>query len=67
MKIISNKEWKEHDQLIKKLMKENHQLKRDLSDLQNFCLRFANDNTKFGNAYNLDFPNSKKSYEDKIY
>ena len=67
MKIISNKVWKEHDQLIKKLMKENHQLKRDLSDLQNFCIRFANDNTKFGNAYNLDFPNSKKSYEDKIY
>lgn len=67
MKIISNKVWKEHDQLIKRLMKENHQLKRDLSDLQNFCIRFANDNTKFGNAYNLDFPNSKKSYEDKIY
>ena len=67
MKIISNKVWKEHDQLIKKLMKENHQLRRDLSDLQNFCLRFANDNTKFENAYNLDFPNSKKSYEDKIY
>ena len=67
MKIISNKVWKEHDQLIKKLMKENPQLKRDLSDLQNFCIRFANDNTKFGNAYNLDFPNSKKSYEDKIY
>lgn len=67
MKIISNKVWKEHDQLIKKLMKENHQLKKDLSDLQNFCIRFANDNTKFGNAYNLDFPNSNKSYEDKIY
>lgn len=67
MKIISDKVWKEHDQLIKKLMKENNQLKRDLSDLQNFCIRFANDNTKFGNAYNLDFPNSKKSYEDKIY
>ena len=67
MKIISNKVWKEHDELIKKLMKENHKLKKDLSDLQNFCIRFANDNTKFGNAYNLDFPNSRKSYEDKIY
>lgn len=67
MKIISNKVWKEHDQLIKRLMKENKQLKKDLSDLQNFCINFANDNTKFGNAYNLDFPNSKKSYEDKIY
>lgn len=67
MKIISNKVWKEHDQLIKKLVKENHILKKELSDLQNFCIRFANDNTKFGNAYNLDFPNSKKSYEDKTY
>ena len=67
MKIMTNKVWKEHDQLIKKLMKENKQLKKDLSDLQNFCMRFANDNTKFGNAYNLDFPNSKKSYEDNIY
>lgn len=67
MKIISNKVWKEHDKLIKRLMKENHQLKKDLSDLQNFCIRFANDNTKFRNAYNLDFPNSEKSYEDKIY
>ena len=67
MKILTNKVWKEHDQLIKRLMKENKQLKKDLSDLQNFCMRFANDNIKFGNAYNLDFPNSKKSYEDKIY
>lgn len=67
MKIITNKVWEEHDQLIKRLMKENKQLKRDLSDLQNFCIRFANDNTKFGNAYNLDFPNSKKSCENKIY
>ena len=67
MKIISDKVWNEHDQLIKKLMRENKRLKKDLSDLQNFCIRFANDNTKFGNAYNLDFPNSEKSYEDKIY
>lgn len=67
MKIISNKVGNEHDQLIKKLMRENKQLKRDLADLQNFCIRFANDNTKFGNAYNLDFPNSSKSYEDKLF
>lgn len=67
MKIISDKVWEEHDQLIKSLMKENKQLKRDLLDLQNFCINFANSNTKFGNAYNLDFPNSEKSYEDKIY
>jgi len=60
MKIISDKVWNEHDQLIKRLMKENKQLKKDLSDLQNFCIRFANDNTKFGNAYNLDFPNTEE-------
>ena len=63
MKIISNKVWKEHDQLIKKLMKENHQLKRDLADLQNFCMNFAADQSK----KSLDFPNSYKSYEDKIF
>ena len=67
MKIISNKVWNEHDQLIKKLMRENKQLKRDLADLQNFCMNFASSNSKFGDAYNLDFPNSKKSYEDNIY
>lgn len=65
--IISKKVWKEHDELIKKLMRENHQLKNDLNDLQRFCMNFAASNSKFDNALNLDFPNSKKSYEDKLF
>lgn len=74
MKILSKKQWiailqiaREADSEIKELKAENKKLKKDLKDLQDFCIRFANDNTKFGNAYNLDFPNSKKSCEDKIY
>ena len=67
MKILSNDQYDLMINTIRRLKKENRELKTDLSDLQNFCMRFANDNTKFGNAYNLDFPNSKKSYEDKIY
>ncbi len=60
MKIISNKVWKEHDQLIKKLMKENHQLKKDLKDLQDFCTAFAADHPNFDHALNLDFPATNK-------
>ena len=67
MKILSNDQYDLMINTIKRLKKENKEIKKDLSDLQNFCIRFANDNTKFGNAYNLDFPNSEKSYEDKIY
>lgn len=74
MKILSNRQWiailkiaREADSEIKELKAENKKLKKDLNDLQEFCIRFANDNTKFGNAYNLDFPNSKKSSENKIY
>ena len=54
MKIISNKVWNEHNQLIKKLLKENKQLKRDLTDLQSFCINFAADQK----AKDIDFPNS---------
>lgn len=74
MKIVSKRQWvailqiaRDADSEIKELKAENEKLKKDLKDLQDFCIRFANDNTKFGNAYNLDFPNSKKSYEDKTY
>ena len=44
---------------IEKLERENKQLKKDLTDLQNFCMNFA--------SQNLDFPNSNKSYEDKLF
>lgn len=74
MKLLFSNQYNNMLDIIKNLMEENERLKadnarlsRDLTDLQNFCIRFANDNTKFGNAYNLDFPNSEKSYEDKIY
>lgn len=73
IKIISKEQYDELIKLLKEayvivtsLEAENKKLKRDLSDLQNFCIRFANDNTKFGNAYNLDFPSSTCS-EDKTY
>lgn len=74
MKILSNKVWeaildiaRENDRKILSLEAENKRLKRDLKDLQNFCMNFAADNTKFGNAYNLDFPKSEKSSEDRLY
>ncbi len=67
IKIISKKHYddlirllKEAHAIVTTLDAENKKLKKDLKDLQDFCIRFANDNTKFGNAYNLDFPNSKK-------
>lgn len=65
--IIPRHEYEDMQRHIKTLQAANAKLRRDLKDLQDFCIRFANDNTKFGNAYNLDFPNSEKSYEDKIY
>lgn len=74
MKILSNKAWeaildiaRENDRKINELEAENKRLKRDLKDLQDFCISFANDNTKFGNAYNLDFPNSDhKTYNGYV-
>ena len=45
---------------IKKLQKENRQLKRDLTDLQNFCINFAADQ----NAKSIDFPNSIKESQE---
>lgn len=48
------------DQLIVKLLKENKQVKKDLTDLQNFCLNFAADRNDFKYAYDIDFPNSTK-------
>jgi hypothetical protein len=70
MKILSNKVWeaildiaRENDRKILELEAENKRLKRDLADLQNFCMNFAADQSK----KSLDFPNSYKSYEDKNY
>lgn len=50
---------KQHE-IISLLEKENNMLKKDLKDLQMFCINFAADNDSFGNAYNIDFPNSEK-------
>lgn len=46
-----------------KLRKENKRLSIDLRDLQNFCMNFAADQK----AKAIDFPNSYKSYEDKLF
>ena len=74
MKILSNKVWeaildiaRENDRKILSLEAENKRLKRDLLDLQNFCMNFAADHPKFGNAYKVDFPNSSKSCEDRLF
>lgn len=39
---------------ITSLNEENRRLKKDLTDLQNFCMNFASDHK------DIDFPNSKK-------
>ena len=39
---------------ITSLNEENRRLKKDLTDLQNFCMRFASDHK------DIDFPNSTK-------
>lgn len=74
MKILTNKEYKklvsdlnkaikllkEGTEIVKNLQAENSQLKKDLKDLQNFCINYAADNSKFNNAFNLEFPNTKE-------
>ena len=74
MKILTKKRYEEIQEIvaeqqmkIEMLEAENKQLSKDLKDLQDFCINFAAANTRFGNAYNLDFPNSSKSYEDKLF
>ena len=66
MKLLFSNQFNNMLDIIKNLMEENERLKaeneilsRDLRDLQSFCMRFA--------CNDIDFPNSKKSYEDKIY
>lgn len=55
------------DAAIASLIRENKQLKKDLTDLQNFCLNFAADRKDFKSAYDIDFPNSKKGgFEGEI-
>ena len=72
MKILSNTVWnaildiaRENDKKIKELETENKRLKKDLSDLQRFCMNFATDHKE------LDFPNSHDHKaimpDDKIY
>lgn len=49
----------DQDKKIKRLEEEKRRLKRDLNDLQNFCMNYAADHT------DIDFPNSKKGgFED---
>ena len=66
IKIISKKEYdelirllKEAYVLVKSLDAENKRLKRDLKDLQDFCMNYSKDR-------NLDFPSTKKLNEDKF-
>ena len=40
--------------MITSLNEENRRLKKDLTDLQNFCMNFASDHK------DIDFPNSEK-------
>ena len=66
MKLLTNEQYKILKNKIKKLKWENDRLKRDLEDLQRFCMNFATDNP------DLDFPNSHDHKEkispiDKIY
>ena len=68
MKILSNKVWeaildiaRENDRKILELEAENKQLKKQI-ELMNCKVLFCNKSHT-----DIDFPNSKKSYEDKIF
>ena len=70
MRILTNKQYDaiceivmDQKKEIEQLRKEKARAERDLKDLQRFCMNFASDQSK----RSLDFPNSYKSYEDKIY
>ena len=57
--IISKKVWKEHDELIKSLIKEMHSLYHRIEELncENSRLRYLLNKT---NLFTIDFPNSQK-------
>lgn len=73
--IISKKVWKEHDELIKKLTKEKHSLYLRIEELniENSRLRYLLHKNNISSIYgsiaphDIDFPNSKKNCEDKLF
>ncbi len=71
IKIISKKAWKEHDDLIK----ERHSLYLRIQELncENSRLRYILHKNNLSSTYgsiaphDIDFPNSKKNCEDKLF
>ena len=61
MKILTNEQYKFLMETIKDLKQENKQMKRQL-DLMNCKVLFCNKSHA-----DIDFPNSKKSYEDRLF
>lgn len=64
--IISKKVWKEHDELIKSLIKERHSLYHRIEELncENSMLRFQLFRTQ---DHEIDFPATEKLHEDKLF
>ena len=64
--IISKKVWKEHDELIKSLIKEKHSLYHRIEELncENSRLRYLLNKT---NLFTIDFPATEKLHEDKLF
>mgnify|MGYP003298088994 CR=1 FL=1 len=73
--IISKKVWNERDELIRKLTKEKHSLYLRIEELnlENSRLRYilhkSNLSSIYGStaSHDIDFPNSEKGCEDKLF
>lgn len=64
--IIRKKVWKEHDDLIKSLIKERHSLYNRIEELncENSRLRFQLFRSQ---NQEIDFPATEKLHEDKLF